>query len=174
MEDKQRLNSLEVALHNEVAERDYYLKHASKTTNPVGKAMFEEIAADELEHYNRLKELHEKWIKAEKWPETVPMEVKKTKIAGILKQTLKQVDDMPDVHDDDIKAIETAIAFEEKGVDLYSRLSNESNDPKEKAFFKLLSDIEREHFVSLRDMEEYLKDPQSWFVKSEHQGFDGA
>lgn len=174
MDEKQRLNALEVALHNELAERDFYLKHASKTTNPIGKAMFEEIAADELEHYKRLKDLHEKWVKAEKWPETLPMEVKKTNIADILKNTLKKVDDMPDADDDDIKAIETAIAFEEKGVDFYSRLSSESTDPKEKAFFMLLSGIEREHFVSLKDMEEYLKDPQSWFTKSEHHGMDGA
>ena len=174
MDEKQRLNALEVALHNEVSERDFYLKHASKTTNPLGKAMFEEIAADELEHYKRLKELHEKWTKAERWPETVPMEVKKTNIANVLKNTLKMVDDLPDTDDDDIRAIETAIAFEEKGVDFYSRLSSESTDPKEKAFFTLLSGIEREHYLSLKDMEEYLKDPQSWFAKSEHHGLDGA
>lgn len=174
MDEKQRLNALEVALRNEVSERDFYLKHASKTTNPVGKAMFEEIAADELEHYKRLKELHEKWTKAEKWPETVPMEVKKTNIANVLKNTLKKVDDMPDTDDDDIQAIETAIAFEGKGVDFYARLSSESEDRKEKAFFALLSGIEREHYLSLKDMEEYLKDPQSWFAKSERHGLDGA
>ena len=57
MDDKERLNALEVALNNETREREFYLKNAERTKNPLGKTMFKQIAADELEHYTRLKEL---------------------------------------------------------------------------------------------------------------------
>ena len=66
---KERLDALQVALTNEMREREFYLKNAARTSNPAGKAMFQQIAAEELEHYERLKELSEKWSKQQKWPE---------------------------------------------------------------------------------------------------------
>ncbi|MEJ2066523.1 MAG: ferritin family protein, partial [Deltaproteobacteria bacterium] len=61
MVEKGRLNALEVALNNETKEREFYQKHAKRTTHPLGKLMFQQIADEELEHYERLKQLHEKW-----------------------------------------------------------------------------------------------------------------
>jgi len=174
MDEKQRLDALEVALNNEMREREFYLKHARRTKNPVGRIMFQEIADEELEHYQRLKDLHEKWEKAEKWPETIPLSVKQTNIQDILKSTVEKVDEMPEADDDDVKAIEIAIQFEAKGSEFYAELRDACVDPKEKAFFGLLAGIEREHYLSLKDTEEYLKDPESWFTKSEHHGLDGA
>ena len=60
---KERLNALQVALNNEMKEHKFYLKNAERTKNPVGKAMFQQIAGEELEHYERLKQLHENWQK---------------------------------------------------------------------------------------------------------------
>ncbi len=61
MKEQENLNALEVALTNEMREREFYLKNAERTKNPVGKAMFNQIADEELEHYERLKEVHERW-----------------------------------------------------------------------------------------------------------------
>ena len=61
MNEKERLNALEVALNNEMREREFYLKNAKRSKNPLGKAMFQQIGDDELEHYERLKQLHQKW-----------------------------------------------------------------------------------------------------------------
>ena len=174
MDEKQRLNALEVALNNEMNEREFYLKHARRTKNPVGRVMFQEIADEELEHYQRLRDLHAKWEKAEKWPETIPLTVNQTDIKNILKETLKKVDEMPRADDDDVKALEVAIQFEAKGSEFYAQLRDACTDPKEKAFFGLLAGIEREHYLSLKDTQEYLQDPESWFTKSEHHGLDGA
>ena len=65
MDQKDRLNALEVALNNELKERAFYLKHAQRTKNPIGKAMFRQIGNEELDHYERLKQLHQKWGKNE-------------------------------------------------------------------------------------------------------------
>ena len=75
---------------------------------------------------------------------------------------------------DDLKAIRVAIEFEAKGAEYYARLRDQVRDPKEKAFFNLLADIEHEHYVSLKDTEEYMTDPLSWFRKKESGGLDGA
>ena len=174
MNDKERLNALEVALNNEVREREFYLKNAKRTKNPLGKTMFKQIADDELEHYERLKELHQIWEKKEKWPETVPLKVENTIVKDILVDFIKKVDDRPDSgNSDDLEAVQSAIDFEAKGAKFYAELRDTVSNPREKEFFGLLSRIENEHYLSLKDTEEYLTDPTSWYRKKEHHTFDG-
>jgi len=60
MDDKERLNALEVALNNE-ARSVSFTSRTRRKRKPSGKTMFKSIAADELEHYARLKELHKAW-----------------------------------------------------------------------------------------------------------------
>ena len=169
-----RLDALNVALTNELREHEFYQDNAKRTENPVGKAMFQQIAAEELEHYERLKQLSESWKKQEKWPATVPLRVNDTVVRDVLQQVVKNVSAMPPGDADDIKAIRVAIDFEAKGAAFYARLSEEVFDPREKAFFNLLTGIEQEHFASLKDTEEFLTDPTGWYRKMERGGLDGA
>jgi rubrerythrin len=174
MDDKQRIAALEVALQNEINEREFYLKHAGRTSNSIGKAMFQQIADDELEHYHRLKELHEKWLKKDKWPESIPLTVKITDVQSAFLELVRRVEESPAADTDDLDAIGIATAFEAKGSEAYMKLSRSAIDEKEKAFFELLASIEREHYLSLKDAEEYMRDPSSWFTKREHHGLDGG
>lgn len=92
MDEKERLNALDVALNNEMKERDFYLKNAERTKNTLGKAMFKQIGDDELEHYERLKQLKVEWEKKGVWPETLPLKVNETEIKEILTKFLQKVD----------------------------------------------------------------------------------
>ncbi|SEM24144.1 Rubrerythrin [Syntrophus gentianae] len=171
---EERLNALNIALKNESSERDFYLKNAERTRNPLGKAMFEQIADEELEHYERLKELHDRWAKEGKWPETLPLKVKNTSVKNVLAKVVKTVSQMPQGDDDDLKALQTAIEFEAKGTAFYARLRDEVSNPQEKAFFDLLASIEREHYNSLKDTEQFLTNPAAWYQEKERSGLDGA
>ena len=173
MNEKERLSALEVALNNEMREREFYLKNANRTKNPLGKKMFQQIGDDELEHYERLKQLHLKWIKQEKWPETVPIKVKDTIVKDILLDFLKKVDETKG-DSNDLEAVRTALDFEAKGAKFYADLRDSVTNPKEKEFFDLLSKMENEHYLSLKDTEEYFIDPVSWFRKAEHHTLDGG
>ena len=75
---------------------------------------------------------------------------------------------------DDLKAVRTALDFEARGEKFYAQLRDASSDPKEKSFFDLLSKMERQHYLSLKDTEDYFSDPEGWFRKKEHHGIDGA
>jgi rubrerythrin len=174
MDEKERLNALETALKNESAEREFYLKHAEKTNNPLGKAMFKRIAEDELEHYERLKELHSKWEVQDKWSETIPLKVNNTNIKEVLNNTIRIVDKTVKPDADDLEAIKIAVDFEEKGTQFYRQLCNAVTNPREKEFFELLVMIENEHYLALKDAEEYFIDPASWFMKAEHHTLDGG
>jgi rubrerythrin len=168
-----RLNALEIALKNEMNEHRFYLKNAERTKNPVGKAMFAQIADEELEHYERLKQLADNWKKDQKWPETLPLKVKDTAVRSVFGRAARG-DGQSAGDDDDLKAIRKAIEFEAKGAQFYAELRDKSADPKEKAFFGLLSDIEREHYASLKDTEEFFVDPAAWYQKAQSSGLDGA
>jgi rubrerythrin len=174
MNEKERISALEVALNNELREREFYYKNAQRTKNPLGKKMFQQIGNEELEHYQRLKQLHEKWEKQEKWPGTLPLKVNQTTVKDVLVGFLKKVDEMKEGDDDDLTAVRTAIDFEEKGAKFYAELRDAVLDRREKDFFDLLAKIENEHYLSLKDTEEYFIDPQSWFRKAEHHTLDGG
>jgi rubrerythrin len=174
MAEAERLNALEVALNNELKERTFYLKHAKRTKHQLGQLMFQRIADEELEHYERLQELHGKWVNGERWPETVPLMVGGTNVKNILNGILRKIDETREGDSNDLKAVRTAIDFEAKGSRFYAELSAMVTDSKEKQFFNLLSSIEHEHYLSLKDTEEYLIDPASWYRKIEHHTLDGG
>jgi rubrerythrin len=168
-----RLNALEIALKNEMNEYHFYKKNAERTQNAVGKAMFEQIAGEELEHHERLKQLAENWRKDRKWPETVPLRVKDTAVRAVFGKAAKSAGKSAG-DADDLAAVRQAIDFEAKGAALYADLCDKSADPQEKAFFGLLASIEHEHFNSLKDTEEFFSDPGGWFQKHESTLLDGA
>jgi len=169
-----RMDALKFALENEHKEYEFYMANARRTKNFAGKNMFKQIASEEKEHYEILQKLHDKWEKQKKWPETVPLKVKKSLAGSILQSMAGKKSARIKGNEDDLKAIRTAIDFEARGVDLYTKLEKGSTDPKEKSFFGLIADIERAHFLSLRDTEEFLTDPVSWYQNTEKTLLDGA
>jgi rubrerythrin len=171
---EKRMNALKFALENEEKEREFYLVNARKTKNLAGKNMFKQIASEEKEHYEVLKKLHDKWEKQKKWPVTVPLKVKKSLAGSILKSMAGKKSARIKGNENDLKAVRTAIDFEARGVDLYTKLEKASTDPREKVFFNLIAGIERTHFLSLRDTEEFLTDPVSWYQNTEKTTLDGA
>jgi rubrerythrin len=174
MKKEERLSAIEIALKNEMTEREFYLKNAKRTKNPLGKAMFKQIADDELEHYERLKELHKAWQKQGQWPESLPLTVKGSAVKDVLKGVVKKLDKAPPGDDDDLKAIRVALDFEARGEKHYAKLRDASTDAAEKSFFDLLSKMEREHYLSLKDTEEFYVSPDAWYRKKEHLMVDGG
>ncbi len=171
---EKRMNALKFALENEEKEREFYLVNARKTKNLAGKNMFKQMASEEKEHYEVLKKLHDKWEKQKKWPATVPLKVKKSLAGSILESMAGKKSARIKGNENDLKAVRTAIDFEARGVDLYTKLEKASTDPREKDFFNLIAGIERTHFLSLRDTEEFLTDPVSWYQNAEKTTLDGA
>jgi rubrerythrin len=171
---EERIKALEVALNNEVRERDFYLKHKERTIHPLGKLMFASIASDEDEHYRRILELHKRLSKEGKWPETIPLTVKGTEVKAIIQKLADSVDTSSKADLDDMQAVQIAIDFETKGEVFYSNLGKSVKDAVEKKFYELLASIEREHRLSLEDTYEYFKDPAGWYRIKERHHIDGA
>ena len=171
---QERIKALEVALNNESQERAFYLKHARRTKNPFGKAMFEAIANDEVEHYEWIKELHKALSEKGKWPETVPLTVKGTIVKALLEKLITSVDISAKVETDDKEAVQIAIDFEARGERFYADLRDSSPSPMERDFFALIAAMEREHRLSLEDTRDYFQDTAGWFRIKERLHVDGG
>ncbi|HDS17144.1 MAG TPA: hypothetical protein ENN66_11175 [Proteobacteria bacterium] len=172
--DQQRLDALETALSNELKEREFYLEHAARTRNPLGRTMFTRIADEELEHYQRLRELQKKWQQNEKWPQDIPLVVagsnlQETMHGFLAREKFEEAGDQ-----DDLEAIRTAIEFEQNGVAFYEKMRAAVSDPREKDFFALMAGIEGQHLKSLLLTEAFFLDPAQWYQEYEHSGLDGA
>jgi rubrerythrin len=170
----ERIKALEVALNNESRERDFYLKHSVRTTSPLGRSMFQTLANDEAEHYQRILKLHETLTEEGKWPDTIPLTVKNTEIRSILLKTIASVEGMAAADRDDVEAIKIAVDFEANGVSFYEKLRENADEPLEKEFYGMLASIEREHFLSLQDALEYFQDSAGWYRTKEKPHLDGG
>ena len=169
-----RLKALEVALENEKREREFYLKNSKRTSHPLGAKMFAEIADDELEHFQRIQELYRRLKEKGKWPETIPFKVKNTEVRELFKETVQTLEKSAKADVNDFDAIKIAIEFEAKGEKFYEDLAEITDDIQEKSFYHLLSSIEREHLLSLKDTHEYFRDPEGWYQTKERHSLDGG
>ena len=170
---KDTITSVQIALKNELQERNFYLEQSKRTSNAAGRQMFALIAEDENEHYERLKKLHEDMLQQGKWPASVPAQIKNTNIMSALRSITKFSSSAPPAGHDDRQAVKTAIDFETKGFNFYTGLSADAETKSEKVFFNLLAAIEQEHLLSLQDTLLYFEDPAAWFSQMEKQGLDG-
>jgi rubrerythrin len=173
VEKKDKIEALKLALTNEEKERDFYLGHARRTRDKLGKQMFESIAADEDMHYRRLLDLHKRLEERSKWPEGFSIDIS-TRVIEALGRLSKEATTSPESDDDDVNAVKIAIEFEQKGEEFYTKLAEQAKDKAEKRFFSLLSSMEREHRLSLEDTLEYFTDPQGWLERKGGRHLDGA
>lgn len=171
MENK--IKALNVALENELRERDFYLAQSEKTGNPVGKKMFLQIAAEEDEHYRRLQIMHQELSRQGKWPDTVSNIVGTSNILETFKKIASLAEKTPEASRDDIEALNIAIQFEEKAHGFYTGLSAAAETGAEKEFFKLLASVEWEHLLTLKESLLFFENPADWFAEHEKSQLEG-
>ncbi|MCX8044581.1 MAG: ferritin family protein [Desulfobacterota bacterium] len=135
------LKSLDIALENELQERNFYEMHSRRTRNPVGRAMFEHIARDEDEHYRRLQDLHAQMTRTGAWPENLSITVQSVNIVEALLNAANASKESVSADADDRVAVATAIEFETKGYSFYKSLAEAAHSPAEKNFFTQLASM---------------------------------
>lgn len=171
---QERVKALEMAIHNEAREMEFYRKHSQRTTHPLGKKMFLTLADDEREHMERIRVLHRRLQEQGRWPEDVPLEVKGTQVKEVLRSVIESVEGLKEAHRDDLEAVRIAIDFETKGEAFYAALAQRTDNPMEREFYRFLSSMEHDHLMSLKDTLEYFENPEGWFTAKERHTLDGA
>jgi rubrerythrin len=170
---KNDFKSINLALENEIHERNFYAQQGSKATNPVAKGMFDRIAEDEQEHFESLKKIHGELSAKGTWPEYITSDSSDTVVMQHLMDIARSTGDNSPFDPDERDALKVAIDFETKGYTLYENLSTEGESPEEKFFFSRMAAMELEHFLSLRETLLYLEDPAQWFFQHEKPALEG-
>ena len=169
-----RMASIELALKNEQTEMEFYLHEAERSNNPLAQAMFKNLARDEEEHMRRIRKLHDKLLADGDWPEEMPIEVAGTDVSKTLEELVGKTGSSENHDNHDEEALRKAIGFETNGEQFYGKLAAACDNPQEKKFFQFLSEIEREHRLSLVDTLNYLENPEAWYEEHEKINLDGA
>jgi len=171
-EQEKTIAALRTAIQMEVDGKDFYLKAAASSSNTLGKQLLNQLAVEEDVHRRVFENIYNSLARKEGWPE-VTIEPN-TRLKTILSDAKNQIAPDKKPLKEEIDAVQTAMELENKTFDFYRSRANEVSSASEKEFFLALSAQEEEHHRVLLDYFEYLKDPESWFVKIEHPSLDGG
>lgn len=168
-----KVKAIEIALKNEMRERDFYLQQSEKSGDPLGRKMFATLAEEEEEHARYLQELHDKLQKTWEWPEEVDAVINQTNVNKVLDELTDMVNPGNTATADDKEAVRIAIDFENEAYQFYSDLIKQADSPAEKQLFQILADLELEHRNSLKETLLYFENPSDWFAQQEKPTLDG-
>ena len=170
-EQEKTLEALKTAIQMEVDGKSYYHKMAEISISSLGSQLFDKLSIEEDDHRRRFEEIYEVIQKKKNWP--------KSDFAPDGGRALRNIFARAAAEDikptnSELKAIETAMAMENKTFDFYTKQSKSAAYPLEKSYYESLARQEREHNMVLLDYFEYIKNPAGWFVNKEHHSLDGG
>jgi len=174
MEKHPGLEALKAAIKFEEDGRKFFLDAGKKTKQRYGRLMFQSIADAELEHIERIREVHDSLTKTDEWPDRPALFTTKSPLKNVFEEAREKLDQNVKVETDDIEAATMAREYEEKGFLFYQDLADRAKVLIEKKFYQQLAYEERGHLLIFQDMHEYYNDPVHWYSKKEKLHWDGA
>lgn len=155
------LEIVKTAIQMEKEGYQFYMENADKISDPNGKAMFKQLAKDELDHqklfeteYDSLEKTG-KWKKSEKLSEPV---FPKSQIFPS-RQQVEKIREKPN----ELKALKIGMELERKSQEFYSNEAKRTEDPDEGATLNHLAEIERGHLAILEAERDSLRNTGYWF-----------
>lgn len=164
---------LQSAMNMEKDGREFYLKSARNSQTSVARNLFEVLAKEEIVHQEVISEIYEAIKAGNEWPDLRITPVHAENAENIFSAALKDPQ-QEKAAADDLEAVKIALKMEERAFKLYSDRAKESTHRAEEQFYLALAREEQNHIISLRDTEEYLTDPEGWFMAKQHITLDGA
>jgi len=162
------VNPLEYAIQMERDGQAYYTEAAASTANPLGKKMYEGLAADERRHEEVLLDI------AKRTKASLSGDLPKKRLVTLFSQLAPQLKANPDAQADDNKVIGKAIEMEKLSVDFYTKMGTQATTPADRALFARLVQEEAQHIEILDSTFRYLNDTGHWFVWEEQSILDGG
>ena len=165
--EKDRIEVLKQALKMEEDGKAYYETARNKTSNEMGKKIFEFLIKAEGVHIQKIKQLYKSLEETGKWPDLILTRDSEEIIQNIFSEALGSLEEKVKGTTDDIEALKVALDLERNGQKYYESRAEETDDPFEKKFYLLLAHEEGEHFISILDTIQFLEDPQAYYHQME-------
>ncbi|BBO75353.1 ferritin [Desulfosarcina widdelii] len=154
MTENSTLDILKSAILLEKRGKAFYRTVADQSTNTDVKEFFETMAAEEVQHVKILSDQYKAF------KESGSFKAPDTSATGAVSQKVltPEVKDRIAAADFEAAAISAAMLMEERAIALYSRRSDEAQDPEEKKLYRWLADWEKEHLDFLAAIDAELKE----------------
>jgi len=172
--EKKTFGALQAAITFEEDGRASFLAANKKTAEKFGKSIFLSPADPELDHIQRIRAIYGSLSKMGEWPDTPSLFTPKRPIKNTFEEAVVQIDQNVKPKTGEMEAVKLGVQYEEKGLKLYSDLSNAASHWLEKKFYTQLGNEERSHMLILKDIEAYYDDPVHRFSAKERSHWDGA
>jgi rubrerythrin len=162
---KELCGILVLGAQKERAAHDFYAEAAARTSNPMGKKMFQRLAGEETKHEHLLQD----WANVGVCPAEVtfpPLDI------GFVKKGKAAVAKQVQSGTNDLAAIEMGQAMERKSIEFYNDGAAKATDAASRELFLRLRGEEDKHLALLTDLYDYMVNPNLWSVRDEKSHFD--
>ncbi len=173
-EQKKTLEALQYAVQMEIDGKGFYLKASQRSGNELGRKLLEQLAAEEDIHRQKFEAIYHALQEKNDWPAVSFQPDGGKGLRTIFARAIEEIGANIEAQATELDAIQTAIDMENKSYDFYKKQSQITDQTAAKAFYETVAGEEREHQLILSDYYEYLSNPASWFVKTEHPSLDGG
>ncbi len=157
------MNVFEFAMQMETDGRNYYLESAEKTDDPQLKKILQELADDELKHYQIFKALNEgQYAEYD--------EAKQTQILSSVKNVFEamKLEGSKFSFEAGIEKIwQEAREVEKRSEEFYREKAEELDDDNQKHILNRIADEEHRHWVTLDNVIKFLQRPKTWLEDAE-------
>lgn len=173
MDHKELLKgALKEAINFETSGREFFLKAAETSKNPMAKEIFKNLADEELKHIKRIKEVFDTLVSEGKFPESLPKS-ENLPWKNIFREALEKFKDIVNPKMLELDSIKLGLDFESKGYKMYDELAKKAANPLERQFFEALRDEEEGHYLAIENLKKFIENPVDWYGELEHHIFEG-
>lgn len=173
---KKDLKILEAAIKMEEDGREFYLKASDKAKNPAAKKLLSSLADQELDHIERIKQIHHGLNEDKDWNDfdkSITGEAQ-AKLDLVFKPLSDSESKRLVADPASLEAIKMAMKKEKDSYDYYDKQEKETDIFIAKKFYNRLKSEEEHHYELLEEAYLYVSDPASWFVKEEGRVVEGG
>jgi rubrerythrin len=163
------IKAIEMAIQMEKDGLKYYEDAAQKSKNELAKKTFLRIAQDEVGHLKTFQKMFDTLTGTETWRELADFSPKVGKVPVFEGEVEKK----GDVDPSEVDALRVALENERKGIELYKKAADTSNDDMAKEIFTKISKEEEYHYDLLQAQMDYLTKSGFYFDVGEFE-MDGT
>ncbi|MEW5794749.1 MAG: ferritin family protein [Candidatus Zixiibacteriota bacterium] len=153
----------EHAMKMEQDGRAFYLEQAGKTAEPALKRILQELANDELKHYNLFRAMRDRESADYK-------DAEKTTIITTAKNVFEELSERGGTiaFSNDVRKLwEFACEVEKKSETFYREKAGEMNDESQKRIWNRIADEEHRHWNTIELVIQFLERPKQWLADAE-------
>jgi rubrerythrin len=147
----------------------FYKKAVRNCKNNITKKTFAFLAENEKLHQESIKEFYNTLKEKGEFPSISlgGIQHKRMEDLSIFSKSIKELKDKLTPVDDDKKACEFAMEFENHGYKYYESMLKAAKDKNLVKLLKFLLSEESEHYEAINELHTYLTDPHNWYMYEE-------